>query len=241
VNRLVSAARSRVQRHGADAGITLVELLVTTIITTILLAALGITFTSTLQASRASTTRTSATAEARLAMDVVAQRLRVAVRPPNKPSMFVAAGARSVSFYASLTSAGVSSPAPSLVDYSVDTTARCLRETVTPASGVAPDYTWTTGARTRCLGNGDLNPDGSPLFRYHTGVPQPTAADPTPAVTTSTELIPPSGGSLSDADSDRVHEVQIDVALRDRFATDTNPMRVSTRILLVNRLNEDLA
>lgn len=237
----LAAARARVRGSGSDSGITLVELLVTSIITTILLAALGITFTSTLQASRASTSRTSATAEARLAMDVVAQRLRVAVRPPNKPSMFVAAGARSVSFYASLTSAGVSSPAPSLVAYSVDTTAKCLRETVTPASGVAPNYTWTTGARTRCLGNGDLNPDGSPLFRYHTGVPQPTPAEPTPTVTVSSELVPPSGGSLSDTDSDRVHEVQVDVALRDRFASDSKPMRVSTRILLVNRLNEDLA
>lgn len=241
MSRAIGALRQRVRARGGDSGITLVELLVTTVITTILLAALGITFTSTLQASRASTTRTSATAEARLAMDVVAQRLRVAVRPPNKLSMFVAAGARNVSFYASLTSAGVASPAPSLVEYTVDTTARCLRETVTPASGVAPDYTWTTGARTRCLGNGDLNPDGSAIFRYHTGVPQPTSADPTPAVTTSTELVPPTGGSLSDADSDLVHEVQVDLALRDRFASDSNPMHVSTRILLVNRLNEDLA
>ena len=60
-------------------------------------------------------------------------------------------------------------------------------------------------------------------------------------MTVSSELVPPTGGALSAADSDRVHEVQVVLALRDRFASSSKPMRVSTRILLVNRLNEDLA
>ena len=121
------------------------------LLSSVVLAALAVTFTSSMRAARASSARVSTTADARIGMDAMLRRLRVAVIPPGKSSAFdmsgMAAGtnypvgvtvpsATEVAFFTSVTTGGsTADPAPTLVDYSIDTTANCLRERMTAASG----------------------------------------------------------------------------------------------------------
>ncbi len=206
---------------------SLSELLVVGVVSGILLAALGTTVTSSLRASTTASAHVSATAEARLAEDVVARRLRVAVRPDGAPSVFLTAGSSAVEFYASLSTAGSDAPVlPSRVSYAV--IGNCLTETITPPLGPG---------RSSCLARGQVTLS----FGYHLVTPQPTATQPSPSAVSSAPLAFDASGQLSVADRDRVGEVQVDLAVRDPRSSRPNPVRLSTRVLLVNRLNEDLA
>lgn len=204
----------------------LAELLVVSMVSAILFAALGVLFTGTLKASQRSSTHVAATAEARLAADVVARRLRVAVRPPGAASVFVEAGASTVTFYASLAEGPNATLPPSLVSYKLD--GPCLMESITPASGPV---------RSTCLARGQV----SLAFAYHLVTAQPTQAKPSPSPAPSAPLAFDAAGLLPAADLDRVGAVQVDLRVRDPRSTSPQPVRLSTRVLLVNRINEDLA
>jgi Tfp pilus assembly protein PilW len=205
---------------------SLTELLVVSVVSGILLTVLGVTVSSSLRASQTASTHVSATAEGRLAADTMARRLRVAIRPVGAASVFVEAGGSKVSFYASLAQPGVATPAPSLVAYAV--AGSCLNETITPATGPA---------RTTCLARGQV----SLSLGYHLVTAQPTPAEPAPTAAPTTPLPCAAGGLLAATDLDRVRAVQIDLGMRDPRSTSPHPVRLSTRVLLVNRLNEDLA
>lgn len=217
---------ARLSTAGRDAGMSLAELLVVSLVSGILLAALGMTVSSSLRASQTATAHVAATAEGRLAADVLARRLRVAVRPEGAPSVFVEAGASTVTFYASLSEPGVLAPAPSQVSYTV--VADCLTETITSPTGTA---------RSSCLARGQI----TLALSYYLVTPQPTPSQPSPSPAPTTPLPFDATGLLAAADLDRVGEVQIDLGMRDPRSTGARPVSLSTRVLLVNRLNEDLA
>jgi hypothetical protein len=229
----VSTLRRRLlQRVGAgnaDAGVSLAELLVVSLVSTILLGAVGVMFTGSLKASRRSTTHTAATAEARLAADVVTQRLRVAVRPAAGAAMFTEATASSMTFYASLSDPGSTAhPEPSEVRYAVDAAASCLRETITPTSGTP---------RSRCLAFGDVVPQ----FSYYQVTKRPTETQPSPSPAPSSPL-PLTSTGLSADDAKKVGAVQVDLSVVDAgAAAGDKPVSLSTRVLLVNDLNEESA
>ncbi len=217
---------ARLYTGGRDAGMSLTELLVVSIVSGILLSAVGVMFTGSLRASQTASTHVSATAEGRLAADTVARRLRVAIRPTGAASVFVEAGASKVSFYASLAQPGQLAPAPSQVSYSVS--GDCLTETITPPTG---------SVRSTCLARGQV----SLSFGYYRVTPKPTPSQPSPSPAPTSPLPFDSSGLLSSTDLDRVGAVQIDLGMRDPRSTSAKPVRLSTRVLLVNRVNEDFA
>lgn len=228
----MNAVRRRLHSgHGGEAGVSLAELLVVSLVSTILLGALGTLVSSSLASSRETASHTAATAEARLAMDVIARRLRVAVRPtpatPTSPAlpMFVQASTTAVEFYASLGAPGSNAPvAPSRVRYAYDTTRQCLLETLTPPTGPV---------RATCLASGSVTPG----FQYYqvTKKRSPTNASPSPVPTAP--LVPPPGGQLSGADADLVASVAVALEVSDPREP-SQRLDVGTRVLLVNHHNE---
>jgi prepilin-type N-terminal cleavage/methylation domain-containing protein len=216
---------ARLHRRGRDAGMSLTELLVVSLVSSILLTALGVMVSSSLRASQTASTHVSATAEGRLATDAVARRLRVAVRPSGAPSVFVEAGASRVTLYTSLSEPGVLAPAPSTVSYEV--VGDCLTETITPPSGTV---------RSTCLARGQVEL----ALSYYQVTPQPTEAEPSPSPAPNTPLALDADGMVPAAELDSIGAVQIDLGMRDPRSTSAHPVRMSTRVLLVNRFNEDL-
>ena len=227
MSRLRRRLVDRLSTGGRDAGMSLAELLVVTLVSSILLTVVAVTTSSSLKASRSGTAQVAATAEARLAADVLARRLRVAVRPAGAPSVFLEAGASRVTFYASLSDPAAPVPQPSLVSYSV--AGGCLVETIDPA-GPGP-------VRSTCLARGQVTLG----FGYHQVTAQPTPATPSPAPAPTTPLPFDATGLIPASQLDTVKAVHVDLGMRDPRSTSPNPVRLSTRVLLVNRLNEDLA
>ena len=216
----------RPARVQGDAGVGLPELLVATVVSMIVLGALGTVFSSSLSATRQASASVSATAEARLAQDVLARRLRVAVRADGAPAVLTSASATAVSFTASLTTPGSDAAVgPSTVSYAV--VGGCLQETITPASGVS---------KTSCVARGVT----SLALAYYLVKPWPNAATPSPSAVATTPLPFGADGLLPSADLDRVREVEIGLKVRDPRDAAARPVELRTRVLLVNRLNEDL-
>lgn len=230
--------RRQVRPVGCDAGVSLAELLVTMAVSTVLLLAVGAVFTSSLRVSQTSVARTGATADARLAMDTVARRLRVAVRPPGGGPMLAEARGRRVRFWASTTTATPSAPLtvlPTLVEYDVEGDPTCFREVLTrpdlPAGTTYP----VVPTSSRCLVTGQLAALAGPLFTYY------ASAD----ATTPLALV---DGALPEASRELVQSIEITADVRDRRSAQAGtgasrvaPTHVQTRVTLVNRRNEELA
>jgi len=231
------------RRRGDDAGFSLPELLVVMLLSSIVLAAVAVVFNGSMRVARTASVKGNTTGDARIAMDAMIRRLRVAVVPPGGTSPFgmaatAAAGtnyatgadpvptATEVAFFASLTTAGsTSDPAPTLVDYSIDAAAKCLREKMTPASGTAPSFTWPLAStRSRCLIFGVINTDGSRLFTYF------------PDGKTATALTV----SLAAANAKSIDSVGIDLAVTGTTTTDVLPTKESGRVTLTNVASDDL-
>jgi prepilin-type N-terminal cleavage/methylation domain-containing protein len=216
----------RVRESRADAGVTLVELLVAAVVASIVLGALSTMFVGSLSASRRASESVNATAEGRQAIDTMGRRLRVALRPAAGQPVFSEATETSMTFTASLSQAGsTADPAPSTVRYVVDAVRRCVLETITPAAGPT---------RSACVGTGDM----VLTFRYFQVPKRPTLERPTPApVPTPALALAPTG--LSTADALVVGAVEVSLAVRDlRAPSTTRPVTLRTRVLLDNDLNE---
>lgn len=224
------------RRDGAtrgDAGTSLAELLVVMAVSSVLLIAVGTTFANSLRLTKAVNSRTGATADARLAIDTAARRLRVAVRPTaGEDPMIVSGGATSVRFYASIARAGTTtSVLPTLIDYTIDATNSCFRESQTPAkattvSGVTT-YTWpASGTKSRCLVFGNVDANGTGVFTFY------TSAD----ASTPVALV---NGQLPAGVLDSVRSVGLAMAVRERPGSNAKPTQVQSRVALVNRTAED--
>lgn len=224
------ACLARRRRRG-DAGLGLPELLVSVGLGGVLLLALGSTVVHSLRTSAQATTRVTNSAELRDAMDVVARRLRLAVRPRTGVPAFEVAGPRTVRFYASLLTPGApdADPPPTLVEYTVE--AACLRETRTVPSGTNEStWSWTVGATTtsRCLTRSAVNPAGSALFTYYATTGPATSATPPPETPLGT------GGAVTGADLDAVRSVLVNADLKSTADSAVSASRARTRVTLVN-------
>ena len=222
----------RPERSGrvrGDDGVSLAELLVVMAVSGVLLLALGAVFVGTARTTGDAQARNAATADTRLALDTIGRRLRVAVKPPGQPSVIASAGARSLSFYASVMPAGTTTvPLPTLVQYEV--VGDCLRERRTAGSWLTTDppvVQWTAAPVDTCLARGAVNADGAPLFEYLTSA---TSATP----------LPLSGGVLSTVAREQVLSVHVRLALSAPGGRAARTNQARTRVTLVNRLNETL-
>jgi prepilin-type N-terminal cleavage/methylation domain-containing protein len=233
---------TRLQRGRDDAGFSLPELLVVMMLSSIVLAAVAVVFNGSMRVARAAIAKGSTTADARIAMDAMLRRLRVTVAPLDGTNAFGMAGtvagtnyptgvdpvpsATEVAFFASITTAGSpADPAPTLVDYSIDTAAKCLREKLTPASGAAPPFTWpAANTRSRCLVFGVLNTDGSRLFTYYADGKTSTALTVT----------------LAADNAKSIDSVGINVSIAGATTPDVPPTKLAGRVTLTSVAGDDL-
>ena len=137
-------------------------------------------FVSALRHNQTVTAKSTSTADARIALEALTRDLRVAV-PPNASTPAISKRGKPVDHLLREPRSEHShaAPLPSKVDYTIDTTARCLRRTITPGQKTAGVLSWpAAGAVTTCVARGDINSDGSTVFSYY---PQVTTLTPSPA------------------------------------------------------------
>ncbi|MEQ4524253.1 MULTISPECIES: PilW family protein [Actinomycetes] len=207
------ARTGSVDRRGDD-GVTLVELVVGMALAGLLLITVAGVYTSGLRTASTVMAKTSTTADAAFATDVISRRLRVAVTPNATDAALVVAQADKLSFYASVATSPSATvdPVPTLVAYAYDASSGCLTETLTPGSGAAAPYTWTTGARTTCLVRGSVSGGGSSIFTYYAGAT----------------------GSTTTATASAVRSVGVSLAVTQTSGAGTATTRDSTRVVLEN-------
>ncbi len=201
-----------------DSGMSLTELLVTMMLTMVLLAVTGTVFVSTMKTVSTSRAKLTQAQDARVSLDALTLRLRVAVPPAVGSAAFVTAAPSQVTFYASLQNGSTADPAPTLVDFRIDTTRRCLLQTLTLASGTAGSYTWpAASARSSCVAYGTI----ASLSRLFTYFPDGTS---TVALGTA--------GTVAAADLASIGSVAIDLTIR--AGTAARPTSVASRVTLPN-------
>jgi prepilin-type N-terminal cleavage/methylation domain-containing protein len=238
---------ARRDRPGRDGGVSLVELLIAMAITGVVLAAVGMVFSGSLNAVRRVNVKTSTQADLRAATEAISRSLRVAYQPKGESAAIVSADPYSISFYALMnrsigttttttTTGAVVEPLPIRVDYAWDSTTNCLNESWTPARTLAspaqfgPFYAWDTGTRTKCL----LRTATRPVFSYFTSAQLTTtggAAVPSISVAATPTASP---GSLALAQRQQVTSVEVDLTATDPANAALDGSDASVRVSLEN-------
>jgi len=213
---------------------TLVELGVSMLIVSIVLAGVASVFIGVMRSSRRAAVTTSTSADARIATEQITRELRVAVRPKGEQSAIVAATADSVTFYALLNrtgSAATGTVVPGRIRYAYDGT--CVQRTWTPGAEITspadtgPFYTWTAGSQTRCI----LRTTVAPQFAYYDSGAVENSA--TPAV-----ALPGAASGLDLATRQSVRSIEITVSAGSAEEPDVPPAVVLARVTMNNVVND---
>ena len=207
-------------RGRRDDGQSLVELIVAMSLATVILTALVAVVIGQVRTSSQVSAKVDSTADAHLATDTLARRLRVAVPPQSSVAAFESVTPTSVTFFASIAAGSTpADPPPSKVTYSLvpatfsGRPTTCLQERRILAVGSAPPYTYpSSSATTSCLAHGDVNPSGGALFTFHSGTT----------------------GSAVTTDPSLIRSVGIDLELRAASGTADATTRATTRVTLPN-------
>jgi prepilin-type N-terminal cleavage/methylation domain-containing protein len=222
-------------RPPADAGVSLVEMLVAMMVSSVLLAGLGAVTMGSFKAARFISTKASSTSGARVAVERMSRTLRVAVQPAGTSAALVSGNYDAVTFYALLGDPSMTTtPAPTLVEYYIDATSHCLREATTPAQtiipvpGSGPLYSWTAGRTTRCLVTTTQTPtSAAPLFSFYSdSLLLASGASPTPITLTAS--------GLSAASLPTVRSVAVSLSVTDPQNTDVPPVLEVSKVTLDN-------
>jgi prepilin-type N-terminal cleavage/methylation domain-containing protein len=199
-------------RPRSQDGFTIVELLVGMIVGLIVLLAAFAILDRAYTANREAAERSEASQRGRLAMDKVVQTLRSQVCIGAARSSVVAGDANGITLLVDLTG-GNSAPERRTIAYTSST--RTISESIYPASGTFPDYTFSsTPTTTRTLLTNVGPADGNPMFRYY-------ALDATGGRGANLALAAP----LSATDMGRTARIAVGFTTRatgattDRFAT----------------------
>lgn len=237
---IASIGRRLRNENGRDRGITLVELMVTTAITSlvaILTATLVIGVQRTNQESLA---RQNQIDEARVAVEAMAKSLRASVKPSQVAvactgcveDAFVQGTAQSVQFYSNLNNAN-NVTGPSRVTYTIVTTGSNAGDLVEviqrPNSNIpsATGYSYCTEGSPGCSSNiarrvvaRGVVYDGAPVLRYFDGE--------------GNEMVPPTGGSLTGAQLKMLLAVELQVSVRTETGAAPQPTTYIQRLMLPN-------
>ena len=220
-------------RRGEDEGASLPELLVSMLLFTMVVGAVGAVFVSTLSSVRTTTTTNGTTADARLAMEAVTRTVRVAVQPQGLTSALVEARPDRLVLFASLQrDASQSITLPTRVTYAYDAATACLSQTQVPASvntgtdAETVPHQWTGPGATTCL----VRTSVAPTFEYFdagtlttpAGVPIPAMS--LPATGLSAEALP------------TVVSVQVSVTAAAPGVADVAGVTARDRVTLTNVL-----
>jgi len=226
-DRLVHDRRSR--PHGPDAGFTLPELSVAMSISVLLMAAIGAIMVGSLKADRQLSAQVGSTADLRIALESMSRALRTATAPTGEPSALVVATPEALSFYTlAQHTDSTATPLPTLVEYSWDPSAGCLKEARTPAralsapSGSGSIYAWDTGRSSSCLVRTSTAPTlATPWFTYYT------------TGTTSSSISTTDAG-LSSADRQTVRSVAVSLTVAAVSSPDVAGAHADVRVNLAN-------
>lgn len=219
-------------RRDDDRGVSLIELIIVMALLSLVMTLVATVFISSLREGQTVSAKTTSTADARIAMEALSRDLRVAISPDGTSPAISTAEPRRVTYYAALgASSATTDPLPSLVDFGIDTTARCLRRSITPAVLVGSTLTWpAAGTVSTCVARGDINATGGPLFTY---LPLATVLVPDPPPFDST----PPGGVVS-SDLSKIASVQITLAVTDAQLAAVAPTLVQGQVSLINVVNK---
>jgi hypothetical protein len=203
-----------------DHGVTVVELVVASAVSSVLLAVVATLLIGALRTIDVLTVRSGTVGDARIALEAMSRNIRVAVQPPGAPAAIVSASPTELTFWALLDRGAPPSdaaPTPTFVRYRYDGT--CLTQTLTPAPGgtvtvTPPAATGPAG----CL----LRTVRPPVFTYYRAG-DPTAASPLPA-----------SPQLAAADLLQVGSVRVLVEVQDPRRRDVAPLPVTVQVALEN-------
>lgn len=217
-------------RRPDEAGLTLPELVVSMMISTLVFVLGATMLTTTLRERRFGDARTTSQADARVAVELLTRDLRTAVPPPNtsSSSAFAFAAPRKITFY---TRSGGATTVYSKITYEVDATSNCLRRTVIRGTG-SPVTFPSTNASTRCAAPGGVNTGGEALFSFYR-----LRVD---ASTAPTEITAPSAGystPTDDATLKFIASVRLTMHLRAQGAPTVSGTVVDQWVTLINQSN----
>ncbi len=179
-----------------DAGMTLVEMLVSMLITSIILAAVATTFIVVTRSTRISQNRLNQYNDGRVALEAMSRTLREAVLPSQDVvsgtcagvggggtclSAFIQGTASSISFFSNIdnpattVSAGNNNLGPRKVSYSIDAKNRLVQAIQVPDLHAWNNYNWQysscavvpSNCRTSVLANNVVQISGAPIFTYY--------------------------------------------------------------------------
>jgi prepilin-type N-terminal cleavage/methylation domain-containing protein len=195
-----------------ERGLTLVELMMTTALLSLVLAASGAALASYQRTAASSDIRLENLSEAQTIMDVVSRDIRTATRPGAGESPFLVASATDVRFYANLeTTTG-----PKQVHLYVNTaTGQVIEEAITPTG--APPYSYTGTPTVRVVGRHFANAATQPLLTY--------LDDQGNVISTTT---------LTDDERLQINSVRIDLSIRKSNSLSVAPTTVRTTVRLPN-------
>ncbi|GAB6904002.1 hypothetical protein [Kineosporia succinea] len=202
-------------RNQRDAGLSLAELVVAVGVASVLMIAIGVVFNGTLQGVGALQVKTSATADARIAMEAMTRSVRV-VYKPDKQSAIEQNQANAITFYALLNRTGsavTQMPQPTKVQYLFE--GNCIRQKTWPASvDAAGNVTWpSSGLVSTCLARTSV----APTFTYY----------------------PTGSGTATVTDPNLVRSIGISVEVRDPARPKVKSVQLVGRVTLTNLVADD--
>lgn len=241
MRRVMRERRALAQGGERERGMSLVELMVTMVITGLVAAMTAALVIGVQQTNQANTVRQDQIDTARVSVERMSKTLRASVKPNQVATCtgtdvcvadaFRGARTLSVSFYANINNPG-NSIGPSRVDYAISTTgatAGQLIETVQrPVSNVpsATGYVYCTSGpgcdatkKTQVLARNVVTTSG-PVFQYFDE--------------TGTPMVPVGTASLTDAQRKKVLSIEIVVRVQNGTGPDARPTTYIQRILLPN-------
>lgn len=154
---------SRLRRE--EAGVTLVELMITVGVLSVVLGFVLQGFLSVQNATTTGSLRLENLEQARLLMDNVTKDIRTAVRLSSTGSPFVLADDREVIFYGNL---NLTTQCPKRIRLYVDSQTRLIEQVTEPnAGGVPPSCSYTGTPVQRFVGRFVANATSDPIFTYY--------------------------------------------------------------------------
>lgn len=216
-----------------DAGVSLVELVVTMAVGSIVLAAVGTVFVGVMRTVSTVNATTNDTGDARIGMEALTRGLRTAIRPKGEEAAVLVAKPNEVQVYSSLNRPGTptNDPIPTKISFFWDSTTHCLNQQSVPGTAntgsdyASHPYVWTSAPSTVCL----LRTTVPPAFQYFTTglVTTGTPATDVPGIPT-----PVSGLTLTDRST--VVSIGMSLTVDNPASTEDRPVSTTDRVTLPN-------
>lgn len=221
----MNLVRRRLRDRDPQAGMTVVELSISMVITSILMVCVATVTLSTLRVVRNQTVKTNIAAESRIGLEATTRTMRATIIPDGETSAIVSATASAVTFYSQINRADASingDLVPTKVEYYQS--GNCLFEATTPPRALAnaattgPFYAWDTGRTAKCLLRTTTNAN---LFAYYT----------TPTVATAVTI---PGSGLSATVRPTVQSIEMTLTVVDPQNLGVAGIQMKSRVTLDN-------